>query len=84
MEKLTVFRCFQGVEKGCIENKWVNKQERTIIYISLDYCICIFKHHRDRMKEIIEMKIPEVAIVFYGKFKKDLQILQIILHIKGC
>ena len=23
LENLTVFWCFQGVEKGCIENKWV-------------------------------------------------------------
>ena len=23
-ENLTVFWCFQGVEKGCIENEWVN------------------------------------------------------------
>ena len=23
-ENFTVFRCFQGVEKGCIRNKWVN------------------------------------------------------------
>ena len=23
LENLTVFGCFQGVEKGCIENKWV-------------------------------------------------------------
>ena len=22
-ENLTVFLCFQGVEKGCIENEWV-------------------------------------------------------------
>ena len=24
-ENLTVFWCFQGVEKGCIRNKWVNR-----------------------------------------------------------
>ena len=23
-QNLPVFRCFQGVEKGCIGNKWVN------------------------------------------------------------
>ena len=24
-EILPVFQCFQGIEKGCIGNKWVNK-----------------------------------------------------------
>ena len=27
IKKHTVFRCFQGVEKGCIGNKWVNMNE---------------------------------------------------------
>ena len=27
-KKTTVFWCFEGVEKGCIGNKWVNKRYR--------------------------------------------------------
>ena len=35
-ENLTVFWCFQGVEKGCIGNEWVNPflANAPIIYLS--------------------------------------------------
>ena len=35
--QFTVFSCFQGVEKGCIENKWVN------ILLLLLVLICYIK-----------------------------------------
>ena len=29
-ENLTVFECFQGVEKGCIRNRWVKKYGKVV------------------------------------------------------
>ena len=42
-ENLTVFWCFQGVEKGCIGNEWVNVT--FTIIISFYYLLChIYEH----------------------------------------
>ena len=35
-ENLTVFRCFQGLEKGCIGNEWVNQ------FSHLFQCFAVF------------------------------------------
>ena len=36
-ENLTVFCCFQGIEKGYIENKWVNLNEsQQFLWFNLD------------------------------------------------
>ena len=35
-EKLTVLRCFQGKEKGCIGNEWVNK----VFVRHFQKCVC--------------------------------------------
>ena len=34
---LTVFRCFQGVERGCIGNKWVK------LFVKAEACLGFYK-----------------------------------------
>ena len=42
-ETLTIFWCFQGVEKGCIGNEWVNVTFTIIIFFY--YLLChIYEH----------------------------------------
>ena len=35
LENHKVFRCFQGLEKGCIGNKWVNQNQSSLGGVTL-------------------------------------------------
>ena len=47
-ENLTVFSCFQGIEKGCIGNDWVkagiaNIEQKT--WAKINFVVWLFKVH---------------------------------------
>ena len=43
-QKLTVFWCFQGVEKGYIGNKWVNSKTNYLAIIAITICQSLYQY----------------------------------------
>ena len=84
-ENLTVFWCFQGLEKRCIGNKWVNMNGSKLIQENFDLLICLLEKYEIkqnkkhvRQKELLVTKFKEpcwfeadLGVVFklYLKFK---------------
>ena len=46
-ENLTVFWCFQGVEKECIGNKWVNRKKKSDVLQGYKCPLCDKCYRRD-------------------------------------
>ena len=56
-ENLTVFGCFQGVEKGCIGNKWVK----------LHYPISWPENEGNEGVFLVETFVPDLRLMFSNK-----------------
>ena len=61
-ENVTVFLCFQGVEKGCIGNKWVKQKIVSIISIVRIEIFYIFCNQKGRFKQKPLLQLQAVTL----------------------